>query len=106
MQATQMYCIVVIVDTHFDDNIVGSMTLLIEMKFTHGCGRVGHIEDVVVDKACRGKGFGKLLIDTGVEIARAQQCYKVILDASEANAPFYEKCGFKRKELQMRCDLE
>ena len=28
-------------------------------------------------------------------------CYKVILDCSEANVPFYEKCGLERKEVQM-----
>jgi len=28
-------------------------------------------------------------------------CYKIILDCSEKNVPFYEKCGFKKKEVQM-----
>lgn len=28
-------------------------------------------------------------------------CYKVILDCSEDNVPFYEKCGLTRKEVQM-----
>ena len=28
-------------------------------------------------------------------------CYKLILDCSESNVKFYEKCGFKRKEIQM-----
>ena len=28
-------------------------------------------------------------------------CYKVILDCSEGNVPFYERCGFQRKEVQM-----
>ena len=31
-------------------------------------------------------------------------CYKVILDCSEENVPFYEKCGLTKKEVQMvRC---
>ena len=33
--------------------IVGSTTLLIEQKFIHGGGLVGHIEDVVVRKDLR-----------------------------------------------------
>lgn len=33
--------------------------------------------------------------------AKARGCYKVILDCSEANAAFYEKCGLVRKEVQM-----
>ena len=27
-------------------------------------------------------------------------CYKVILDCSEENVPFYEKCGLIKKEVQ------
>lgn len=36
-----------------------------------------------------------------VAYADSQGCYKVILDCSDDNATFYEKCGFKRKEVQM-----
>lgn len=28
-------------------------------------------------------------------------CYKVILDCSEDNVPFYQKCGLVKKEVQM-----
>jgi GNAT superfamily N-acetyltransferase len=34
-------------------------------------------------------------------IAKAQGCYKVILDCDEKNQGFYEKLGFKKKEVQM-----
>lgn len=34
-------------------------------------------------------------------IAIKQKCYKIILDCGENNIPFYEKCGFNRKEIQM-----
>ena len=34
-------------------------------------------------------------------VAERMGCYKVILDCSEENQPFYEKCEFKRKEVQM-----
>lgn len=36
-----------------------------------------------------------------VSYAQSQGCYKVILDCSDSNVPFYEKCGFTRKEVQM-----
>ena len=41
-----------------EDNgkIVGSTTLLIEQKFIHKGGYVGHIEDVVVSKEFEGRG--------------------------------------------------
>lgn len=36
-----------------------------------------------------------------VRPAQELGCYKVILDCSEDNVPFYEKCGLTRKEVQM-----
>ncbi|KAL9655033.1 hypothetical protein ABK040_008816 [Willaertia magna] len=90
-----------------EDNgtIIGSSTLLIERKFVHECGYVGHIEDVVVDSRYRGYNLGKLLIDECINYSKKRNCYKVILDCSEKNVGFYEKCGFIRKEIQMRLDL-
>jgi glucosamine-phosphate N-acetyltransferase len=34
-------------------------------------------------------------------VGKTVGCYKVILDCSEKNVPFYEKCGFTVKEKQM-----
>jgi hypothetical protein len=68
--------------------------------------QVGHIEDIVVDHSVRSKGFGKMyalleilsrsLIFSVIEelklLAVRYNCYKVILNSSEKNAPFYEVC--------------
>ena len=48
--------------------IVGSTTLLIEQKFIHNGGRVGHIEDVVVSKKYEGRGIGIKLVNSLLEI--------------------------------------
>lgn len=85
--------------------IAGSATLLVERKMIRGGARVGHIEDVVVHPDYQGKKLGFQLISHLCEVAKALGCYKVILDSDEANCGFYEKCGFFRKELQMRRDL-
>ena len=37
-----------------DGNIIGTTTLLVEQKFIHGGGKVGHIEDVAVRKGYEG----------------------------------------------------
>lgn len=39
--------------------IVATATAAVERKFIHACGKVSHIEDVVVDQACRGKKLGQ-----------------------------------------------
>ena len=81
--------------------VVASGTLVLERKFTRSCGTCGHIEDVVVDASVRGKDIGRVLIEGLTLAAERANCYKAILDCSEANAGFYEKCGYVRKDLQM-----
>jgi len=84
-----------------DGECVAAGSLLLERKFTRSCGTCGHIEDVVVRDNQRGKDLGRALIDGLTRAAERAGCYKVILDCSEANAGFYEKCGYVRKEIQM-----
>lgn len=76
-------------------------TLVLERKLIRNCGTCGHVEDVVVDASARGRGVGRVLLDALTALARQHGCYKVILDCSEDNAAFYQKCGFRRKEVQM-----
>ena len=84
--------------------IVGSTTLLIEQKFIHDGGLVGHIEDVVVRKDYEGKGIGIKLVTSMLERAKEKNCYKTILDCKDDVKKFYEKIGFKRESNGMRYD--
>ena len=84
-----------------NNKIIASGTLLIENKIIHNFGKVGHIEDIVVDFNERGSGLGKLIINHLIETAKNLNCYKIILNCNESNVKFYEKCGFTKKELEM-----
>lgn len=84
-------------DTNIVRTIVGSVTIFIEAKLIHNFGKVAHIEDVIVDNTCRGKGLGKMLVQTCIDYAKIHYCYKIILNCSDENIPFYEKCGFSKK---------
>lgn len=84
-----------------DNQIVGTATLLIEPKFIHNCGLVGHIEDVVLKKSTQGTGLGKQIVTFLAEKAKLRGCYKVILDCTKETIGFYEKCGFTVKNTQM-----
>ena len=84
-----------------NNKIIASGTLLIENKIIHNFGKVGHIEDIVVDFNERGSGIGKLMINHLIEAAKNLNCYKIILNCNESNVQFYEKCGFIKKELEM-----
>ncbi|XP_073052519.1 glucosamine 6-phosphate N-acetyltransferase-like [Primulina eburnea] len=93
--------IICVIEDYNSGMIVATGSVFIEKKFIRNCGKVGHIEDVVVDSVVRGKQLGKRIVDFLSDHARAMGCYKVILDCSVENIPFYEKCGFKKKEIQM-----
>ena len=86
------------------DKIVGSTTLLIEQKFIHDGGLVGHIEDVVVRKDYEGKGIGIKLVISLLDVAKEKKCYKTILDCKDDVKQFYERIGFKHESNGMRFD--
>jgi len=94
----------VIMVADLDGQIVGSITLLIEPKFIHQGGLVGHIEDVVVRSELQGKRIGEQLVNVALEYAKNHGCYKTILDCDDNVKPFYEKIGFKRNSNAMRFD--
>ncbi|OJK02055.1 hypothetical protein ASPACDRAFT_24627 [Aspergillus aculeatus ATCC 16872] len=81
--------------------VVGTGSLIVERKFIHALGMVGHIEDIAVDKDQQGKKLGLRLIQALDFVAEKVGCYKTILDCSESNEGFYLKCGFKRAGLEM-----
>lgn len=83
----------VIVDAN--DTVVATGMLVVEQKLIHGCGKVGHVEDIAVAKSQQGKKLGNTLICHLSELARSHGCYKVLLDCLPANVGFYEKCGYK-----------
>ncbi|TIB70057.1 hypothetical protein E3P77_00013 [Wallemia ichthyophaga] len=93
-----------IIITDNADKVVGCGTVLLERKFLRGLGVVGHIEDIAVDKNQQGKSLGKKIILSLTEIAQSRGAYKVILDCSKENIPFYEKCGYQHKEYEMNPD--
>ncbi|MDP6857726.1 MAG: GNAT family N-acetyltransferase [Candidatus Nitrosopelagicus sp.] len=87
-----------------DGKIVASTTLMIEQKFIHEGGLVGHIEDVVVNKEFEGQGIGMKLVLSLLDVAKERKCYKTILNCEDKLIPFYEKIGFKQKSTEMRFD--
>lgn len=97
IESSGIYIVVI----ELKDRIIATGTLVLEHKFIHGLSAVGHIEDIVVDSSYRGQGFGVKIIEHLVAKSKEQLCYKVILDCSNDNIGFYEKCGFIVKGVQM-----
>ena len=99
IQLNQKHIIIV---AEINGRIVGATTLLIEPKFIHQGGIVGHIEDVVVDKEFQGQKIGEKIIQYVLGIAKNNDCYKTILDCSDDVKQFYEKLGFKHHSNELR----
>jgi glucosamine-phosphate N-acetyltransferase len=94
----------IVVVAELDGKIVGSTTLLIEPKFIHKGGVVGHIEDVAIDKKFQGQKIGEKIMKYLLEFAKNRGCYKTILDCTDDVKPFYEKLGFKHIANELRFD--
>ena len=94
----------IIIVAELGGKIVGTTTLLIEQKFIHGGGLVGHIEDVVVDKNFQGQKIAEKIIKYIFEFAKNRGCYKTILDCTDDVKPFYEKLGFRHIANELRFD--
>jgi glucosamine-phosphate N-acetyltransferase len=67
------------------DAVVGVGSVFMEQKFTRGLGRVGHIEDIAVDKRMQGRKLGLRIIQALTAISERTGCYKTILNCSDDN---------------------
>lgn len=59
------------------DRVVGTGSLIVERKFIHSLGMVGHIEDIAVEKNQQGKKLGLRIIQALDFVAAHVGCYKV-----------------------------
>lgn len=88
-----------------EGKIVGTASLLVEVKFIHAGGLVGHIEDVAVHRDHQRRGIGTALVAHATERARGLGCYKVILNCFERLVPFYARLGYREHDRGLRVNL-
>lgn len=84
-----------------DGEIVGSaMCCLLRSPYPEVIKREhrlrGYIWSVYVTPTWRGQGLGKLLTERAMAHLKAIGCTYIVLHASDAGAPLYEKIGFER----------
>ncbi len=66
--------------------------------------RTLYIDDLCVDKACRGQHIGKALYQYVLSYAKEKGCYNVTLNVwacNESAIKFYEKCGLVPQKIGM-----
>jgi glucosamine-phosphate N-acetyltransferase len=83
-----------------NSQIVGYGSIVIEKKIRGG--KMGHIEDIVSHSMFQKKGIGKAVVDALFNLAKANDCYKIVLQCKEHNIKFYEKCGYEVSGVAMQ----
>lgn len=62
-------------------------------------GRKAYIYKVSVAENLRGQGLGKKLVEETVRKLKEAGAKDIRVGCAPENAPFYEKCGFARKDM-------
>ena len=84
-----------------DDHIVSSCVCVIIPNLTHGQQPYAFIENVITDEAYRGRGLATACLDYAREIARRENCYKMMLltgSREESTHRFYQRAGYNAND--------
>lgn len=79
-----------------DGKIVSSCNISIINNLTRNLRPYGLIENVITDENYRKKGYATNAINMALQIAKDNNCYKVMLltERNEETQKFYEQVGF------------
>lgn len=83
--------------------LIGSCCLVVVANLTRGCRPYAVIENVVVHRELRGRGYGHSILEHALNYAWLKNCYKVMLLTGRLNEEtfkFYESAGFSRHAKQ------
>ena len=84
-----------------DGKIVSTCTCIIVPNMTHGPRPYAFVENVVTDSGYRGRGLATACLERAKEIAKAENCYRLILMTGsklDSTLNCYLKAGYDYKE--------
>ena len=82
-------------------NVISSVTLVVIRNLTHNLRPYSVIENVVTHANFRNKGYAFALLEKASEIAKRENCYKIMLmtgSKRDSTLRFYERCGFSMND--------
>ena len=91
-----------------EGRVVAAASLLIVPNLSHQGQPYAIVENVVVDAAKRGGGYGELLLRHAMAEARRAGCYKLSLTSNKQRGDahrFYERLGFTATHEGFRVEL-
>ena len=92
-----------------DGNIIGTLQMTFITYLTFKGGTRALIEAVRIDKAYRGKGFGKKLFEYAINRAKNKNCHMVQLTTNKSRSEalkFYQSLGFEATHEGMKLLLQ
>ena len=84
-----------------DNKIVCSCVAVIIPNLTHDQRPYALVENVITDEKCRKKGYAPAGLNYAKEIAKKENCYKIMLltgSKEESTLKFYEKAGYNKND--------
>ena len=91
-----------------DGRAIGSFSLMIFRSPAHCGSRQALLDAVVVARAQRGRGLGKIMITHALQLASAAGSYKMSLSSSQKRTAahrFYESLGFTQHGISFSLPL-
>ena len=88
---------------YFDNNnnIIGTITIILEQKIINNGGIVCHIEDFIISEKYKKLGYGTSILEFIKNYSKNKKCYKIILDCNANISSFYIKNNFQNLNTQM-----
>ena len=90
-----------IVVAEIEGRIVSSCVCVIIPNLTHNQRPYALVENVVTHPDYRGKGLATACLDKAKQIARSEDCYKMMLltgSKEQSTLAFYERAGYNRND--------
>ena len=91
-----------------DGRVIGSFALLVMFNLGHRGAPSAIIEDIVIDPDLQGRGFGRDMMISAMDMARAKGCYKLVLSSNAKRTrahAFYDNLGFQRHGISFHVVL-
>ena len=84
-----------------DGMIISTCACTVIRNLTHGARPYAFVENVVTHPEARGRGYGTMCLEKAREIAKDNNCYKIMLmtgSKKESTLNFYRKAGFNSED--------
>ncbi|MBQ1413126.1 MAG: GNAT family N-acetyltransferase [Clostridia bacterium] len=90
-----------IIVAEIDGKLVSSCTCVVIPNLTRKRRPYTLVENVVTDEAYRGQGLATACLDYAKELAKRENCYKIMLltgSKAQSTLAFYERAGYNCKD--------